>query len=41
MPATIKPYSVELIGGASRIPSIRTLVQDVFKLEPSRTLNQS
>lgn len=31
MPQNIKPYSIELIGGASRIPFIKTIVHDVFK----------
>lgn len=41
MPPAIKPYSIELIGGASRIPSIKSLVQEVFKMDSSRSLNQS
>lgn len=41
MPSTIKPYSIELLGGASRIPCIKNIVQEVFKMEPSRSLNQS
>ena len=32
-------YSVEVVGGASRIPSIKELVSKIFKKEPSTTLN--
>lgn len=32
-------YSVEMIGGSSRIPSVKNLVKKVFGVEPSTTLN--
>ncbi|KAK2169050.1 hypothetical protein LSH36_12g03072 [Paralvinella palmiformis] len=32
-------YAVEIMGGSSRIPSIKNLVKDVFGKEPSTTLN--
>jgi len=32
-------YSVEIIGGASRMPCFKQAVKDVFNLEPSTTLN--
>ncbi|XP_054709776.1 97 kDa heat shock protein-like [Uloborus diversus] len=32
--------SVQLIGGSTRIPAVKALVQKVFKKEPSTTLNQ-
>jgi len=33
-------HSVEIIGGTSRIPSIKLLIENVFKKVPSTTLNQ-
>lgn len=33
-------HSVEIVGGASRIPAIKTLIEHVFGLAPSTTLNQ-
>merc|ERR1711971_591484 len=32
-------YSVEIVGGSSRIPSIKTLIEKVFQKAPSTTLN--
>lgn len=32
-------YSVELIGGSSRLPTVKNLVKKVFGMEPSTTLN--
>lgn len=32
-------HSVEILGGASRIPAFKTLVTQVFSKEPSTTLN--
>jgi len=37
----MKNVSVELIGGASRIPLIPKIVNEIFGLESSRTLNSS
>jgi heat shock protein 4 len=37
----IELHSIELIGGGSRIPSFIQSVKEVFKIEPSRTLNSS
>jgi molecular chaperone DnaK (HSP70) len=37
----VKLHSIELLGGASRIPALRGLVGEVFGSEPSKTLNQS
>lgn len=33
-------HSVEIVGGASRIPAVKKLVEEVFGKEPSSTLNQ-
>ncbi|XP_044256053.1 heat shock 70 kDa protein 4 isoform X1 [Tribolium madens] len=33
-------YSVEIVGGSSRIPAIKQLIEKVFKKVPSTTLNQ-
>lgn len=33
-------YSVEIVGGSSRIPAIKQLIEKVFKKAPSTTLNQ-
>uniref|UniRef100_A0A6G1SJ21 Heat shock protein n=1 Tax=Aceria tosichella TaxID=561515 RepID=A0A6G1SJ21_9ACAR len=30
---------VEMVGGSTRIPAIRRIIQDVFKIQPSTTLN--
>ena len=32
-------YAVEIVGGTTRMPSIKQLVQKVFGKEPSTTLN--
>lgn len=32
--------AVELVGGSTRVPAIKTLIVEVFKKEPSTTLNQ-
>ncbi|XP_062573860.1 heat shock 70 kDa protein 4-like, partial [Saccostrea cucullata] len=32
-------YSVEIVGGSSRIPAVKNLVQEIFGKEPSTTLN--
>ena len=41
MPENIQISSIELLGGASRIPYIKTLIYETFGIEPSKTLNQS
>lgn len=33
-------HSVEIVGGSSRIPAIKQLIEKVFKRTPSTTLNQ-
>lgn len=33
-------HSVEIVGGSSRIPAIKQLIEKVFKKVPSTTLNQ-
>lgn len=33
-------YSVEIVGGSSRIPAIKHLIEAVFNKGPSTTLNQ-
>ena len=33
-------YSVEIVGGSSRIPSVKQLIEKVFRKTPSTTLNQ-
>jgi heat shock protein len=33
-------HSVEIVGGASRTPAIKQLIENVFKMAPSTTLNQ-
>ncbi|KAL5293096.1 HSPA4L family protein [Megaselia abdita] len=33
-------HSIEIVGGSSRIPSIKTLIEQVFGKAPSTTLNQ-
>jgi len=40
--SSLKPdeiYSVEIVGGCTRIPAIKDLVREVFSKEPSTTLN--
>jgi molecular chaperone DnaK (HSP70) len=37
----IKLKSIELLGGASRIPFFQNMVSDIFKMDLSRTLNSS
>merc|ERR1712098_329764 len=32
-------YSVEIVGGSSRIPKIKSLIEKVFQKAPSTTLN--
>lgn len=32
--------SVQIVGGSSRLPAVKSLVQKVFGKEPSTTLNQ-
>jgi len=41
MPAYFKIHSIELLGGASRTPIVKSLINEIFHLEPSKTLNQS
>lgn len=41
MPEHLQIFSIELLGGASRIPYFKTLVNEIFGMEPSKTLNQS
>lgn len=41
-PTELKPndiHSVEVLGGASRIPAFKRLIAQVFSKEPSTTLN--
>lgn len=33
-------YAVEIVGGSSRIPAIKQLIEKVFQKQPSTTLNQ-
>lgn len=33
-------HSVEIVGGSSRIPAIKQLIEKIFKKSPSTTLNQ-
>ena len=33
-------HSVELVGGSSRVPSIKRLIEKVLRQSPSTTLNQ-
>lgn len=33
-------YAVEIVGGSSRIPAIKQLIEKVFHKQPSTTLNQ-
>lgn len=33
-------HSVEIVGGSSRMPALKTLIQKVFGHQPSTTLNQ-
>lgn len=33
-------YAVEIIGGSSRIPAIKQLIEQIFQKSPSTTLNQ-
>lgn len=33
-------YAVEIVGGSSRIPAIKQLIEKVFQKAPSTTLNQ-
>lgn len=33
-------YSVEIVGGSTRIPAIKNLIEEIFKKQPSTTLNQ-
>ena len=37
----IELHSIEMVGGGSRIPIFIQSVKEVFKIEPSRTLNSS
>lgn len=39
LPISEDIYSVEIVGGSSRIPAIKNLVQEIFGKEPSTTLN--
>lgn len=41
MPPKYFAYSLELVGGASRIPFIGSIIRETFGTDPSRTLNQS
>lgn len=33
-------HSVEIVGGSSRVPAIKRIIEKVFKMSPSTTLNQ-
>lgn len=33
-------YAVEIVGGSTRIPAIKNLIEEIFKKHPSTTLNQ-
>lgn len=37
----IKLYSIEMVGGGTRIPAVQRLISGIFKVEPMRTLNSS
>lgn len=39
--AGVKLNSIELVGGGTRIPAFIRLVQGLFKMEPTRTINSS
>lgn len=39
--ANIKLASIELVGGGTRIPAFIRLIQTLFKMEPTRTINSS
>ena len=41
MPPHYHPHSLELLGGGSRIPYVKTLIKEIFGMEPSRTLNSN
>ena len=32
-------YSVEVVGGSTRIPAVKQIVNNVFRMDPSTTLN--
>lgn len=32
-------YTVEIVGGSTRIPSVKQMIQKLFNMEPSTTLN--
>lgn len=34
-------HSVEIVGGATRIPAVQALIKETFGIEISRTLNQT
>ena len=33
-------YAVEIVGGSSRVPAIKQLIEQIFQKTPSTTLNQ-
>jgi molecular chaperone DnaK (HSP70) len=37
----IKLTTIELVGGGTRIPSFIRIIQNLFKVDPSRTINSS
>lgn len=37
----IKLHNIELVGGGTRIPAVIKIIQNVFKVDPSRTINSS
>jgi heat shock protein 4 len=39
--ANIKLNSIELVGGGTRIPAFIRLIQSLFKMEPTRTINSN
>ena len=39
--AGVKLHSIELVGGGTRIPAFIRLVQSLFKMDPTRTINSS
>ena len=41
VPKELNIHSVELVGGTTRTPIIKQLIEEVFRITPSRTLNQS
>ena len=39
--AGIKLHSIELVGGGTRIPAFIRVIQQLYRMEPARTINSS